>query len=250
MLNNLTFAITRPKTQGLQLQQALKHINISSICQPLFDYQENSTIEEIEQVLAVEEPDVVIFVSAAAVEFANNILPLSQWLNDGQKIIAVGEATYETLKQVNINAIYPTNHTSEGLLTLSELSSRQLQQFPNVLIVRGDGGREYLSEQLKKRQAKVTYLECYRRVWYDYSAQIGKNWQHQQVNGVIITSNALLKRVSNLVDIEDNYWKKQCLWLVASDRILGSAMQLGLQKVINTHGASNKAIIKTLQGME
>ncbi|MCO4799138.1 MAG: uroporphyrinogen-III synthase [Colwelliaceae bacterium] len=249
MLNELKVVITRPEKQGLELKQALDKVGIPSICQPLFTYQPNTDENNIQQQVEAFIPSIIIFISVAAVEFSHKALPLEQWINSEQQVIAVGETTQHALSKLGIQAICPTTHDSEGILALTQLKKSQLEN-TNILIVRGDGGREFLAEQLTSRGAKVKYLESYSRQWLPLSPEQTVLWQNKKVNTIVITSNALLKRVVNLINITDNYWQNTCLWLVASERIAQSALQLGLQNVVNTHGANNQSIITTLLNME
>jgi len=253
MLNNLNVAITRPKQQGLQLQQALAEVSISSICQPLFDYQLSTSKENILDQISSLQPKIIIFVSIAAVKYADQALSLPQWLNNNQQVFAVGEKTQQALAQLGIQAICPTKQNSEGLLSLAQLSKQQLDLPPNktnILIVRGDGGRELLADELKSRGANVQYLESYQRIWQQLSAQQLAIWRDKKINTIVITSNALLKRVVDLLGTTDNYWQNTCLWIVASERISQTAQQLGLKNVINAHGADHQSIVTTLLNME
>lgn len=250
MTSKPPIVITRPKKQGLQLQQALQKHAINTCCQPLLDYQQASSGDEITQILQHFNPAIIIFISVAAVEYADRALPLNLWLNSDIKVIAVGQTTQQALADRNILAICPITHDSEGMLALAALSGEQLNKNNKVLIVRGDGGRELLAVELAQRGANVRYLESYRRNWLAIPQQVLTQWQQKNVAGFIITSNALLQRVVDLLDIKDNYWQNTCLWIVASERIKQSAQQLGLQKVINSHGANDQAIINTLLNME
>ncbi len=248
MHNNLKLVITRPQKQGLHLQQALQQVGIASICQPLLDYQLATSSQTIRQHKQDFQTDIIIFVSVAAVNFADQALALKQWINHHQLVIAVGQTTRQALLDKEISAICPPQHTSEGVLLLPELSPNNLDE-KNVLIVRGDGGRELMAEQLLQRGAKVTYLESYQRIWLNFPHSFSEQWRKENITGIIITSNELLKRVVDLIDISDKYWQNTCLWIVASDRIMQTAQQLGLHNIINTNGANDQAIIKTLLTM-
>jgi uroporphyrinogen-III synthase len=251
MSKALKVAITRPQKQGLQLQQALNEVGISSICQPLFSYHLNTDKNKIISQIERLKPAIVIFISTAAVEFANEALPLKQWLNEKQQIIAVGEKTLQTLAILEIRATCPEVHNSEGMLALPQLDINQLKNSPkSILIVRGDSGREFLAEQLNLRGAKVEYLESYQREWLTLSHEQSTFWHPKNINTIVITSNDLLKRVVDLIDITDNYWQNTCLWLVVSERIAQSALKMGLKNVVNSNGANNQLIITTLLNME
>lgn len=251
MSKPLKVAITRPQQQGLALQQALLEVGISSICQPLFDYRLNITESAIAGQVEKLQPSMVIFISAAAVEFANQASPLTTWLDSKQLIVAVGKNTLTALAALGIQAICPDIHNSEGILALPQCAPDQIKQhYKNILIVRGDGGREFLAEQLHVSGANVEYLESYRREWLALTPQNFNLWQQQNINTIIITSNALLKRVVELIDITDNYWQNTCLWLVVSERIAQTAQQLGLKNIVNANSANNQSILSTLLNME
>ena len=240
--NKLNVLITRPEKAGRALLQKCQAEQINAWHQPLFSYQNKlSSAELAVNVSAVSAP-IVIFVSVAAVEFAQQSLPIKQW--QASHIIAVGQATWQALKNYDITALCPSLHTSEGLLALVELQNIAEQ---SVLIVRGDGGRELIAQQLVQRGAQVQYLEVYRRVWHSLAENIGQIWQQKNINTIVITSNALLESVVNLIELCDNYWQNRCLWIVASERIAEKARALGLQQVVNAQGASDDAILAVIR---
>jgi len=237
----LKLLITRPEKAGRDLQNCLQKQGYQSYCQPCFDYQEGANLEQLHILQSQLTRPTVIFISVAAVEFANKLMPISLWST--QTIIAVGSATQQVLKTLGIEALVPENHDSEGLLALAPLQSVQAKE---VLIVRGDGGRELIADDLRRRGASVHYFESYRRVWRNYSLEVINTWHQQQINCILITSNALLEFVVNLINDADSYWREQCLWIVASKRIANKTAEMGIRRVINANGASTKAITAAL----
>jgi len=255
----LNVLITRPEEKGIQLAQQLNSIGINSICQSFFDYQSYSNKQQIQSTLKKSPPDIIIFVSVAAVIFANQTLNIKEWLekntSQSSQFFAVGNATKKALNACFIeHVICPKEQNSEGLLELFDLNEVQGK---NILIVRGDGGREYLKEILCQRGATVNYLESYQRLWLTFNHAIVKQWQANRINVIVITSNALLQRIVDLItafidtlpfdeQLVLNHWQKNCLWVVASARISESAKALGLINIINAKGANDQAIIKAL----
>jgi len=242
--------ITRPEPKGRVLAQHLQSLGIASTCYPLFNYQATSLPHPISDAA----PDIVIFVSVAAVNYAQNNAEVNQWLQvDSPHIIcAVGQATQQALTELTKKQIHsPSIQTSEGLLTLSVLKNVENKC---ISIVRGNGGREYLATILGERGANVQYLEAYTRNWHKIDNKIIKQWQAAKINCIVITSNDLLDKVSTLVNSNphtntgkmDGYWYNECTWLVASERIEQSARALGITKIINCHGASDIAISQAL----
>ena len=77
----------------------------------------------------------------------------------------------------------PEHHDSEGLIALAALQNVARK---NVLIIRGDGGRELIAEKLSDRGASVHYFESYRRVWRNLPIELIKTWQQQQINCILV----------------------------------------------------------------
>ena len=103
-----------------------------------------------------------------------------------------------------------------------------------------------MAETLRQRGAKVYYLECYQRIWLSLPEDISQQWQALQINCMVITSNALLERLLTLLQPLTEFWQTSCVYVVASERIAVKARELGLQRVINAHGADDTAITRTL----
>lgn len=243
----LKVLITRPKVKAQQLALLLDQQGIANTRQILFDYQSNASTGDI--ATALMHADIVIFVSVAAVEFAHASYPLTNHLP--QLVFAVGKATKEALLALGIDTVFsppPEQEHSEGLLKLTPLANIKNKQ---IVIFRGNGGREHIAEGLRQRGAKVRYLESYQRVWRTLAINIAKQWRAQQINCIVVTSNdiliALTKYLVSATDNTDNYWQTQCLWIVVSDRIEENAKTLGLTRVINTHSARSQILCNTLR---
>lgn len=246
MKNKLRVLNTRPDKKGEQLNFQLLQAEIESVHQPLFDYVGTNCLDIIEQHLANYSNISLIFVSVAAVEFADQQKALSTWSNIHQAF-AVGDATAASLAQKGIQAFVPKQHNSEGLLALPEMTS----PMPGpVLIIRGDSGRELLSETLNERNEVVHYIEAYQRKWRQFSDKIPQVWRQSKINCIVITSEANLLHLLTVISFERDYWFEQCTWLVASERIADRALREGIKKVINLDSASNDAILNCLQHMD
>lgn len=249
----LKVLITRPENKAQQLAQSLARQGIACLNQPLFDYQ--ALHNSAAQTKQLTDADMLIFVSAAAVEFANAYWPATHW--QAQPIFAVGQATKQALQTLGIpQVISPEQENSEGLLTLALLKPPLTGK--KITIVRGNGGREYLAEVLLRRGAKVSYLEVYQRVWRVLAQEISKQWYTQQINCIVVTSNAILEQLVTLLTVNKpsttlaiaTYWRQQCYWLTVSQRISERAKQLGVSKVITCNGASAPIISEALQSLK
>lgn len=246
----LNVLVVRPTKKAQALTLLLNNQDIACVNQPLFDYQPLADQKESKKLLTTA--DIIIFVSVAAVEFAHANVVSTHW--QYQHIIAVGKATKAALQTLAFKKIQcPSQENSEGMLALSILNTNLSNK--SITIVRGNGGREHLAEELTKRGATVRYLESYQRVWRTFPKDINKQWYQQQINCIVVTSNALLDKLVQLtqasnIDVENDinkHWRNDCIWLAASKRIADHAKQLGLANVIQSDGANEQAISTTLQ---
>ncbi len=240
--SKLNVLITRPDTKGQQLAHMLSQQGIASTCHQFFDYQSNASQTHIKQVLEKHQTPILIFVSVASVTFANQCIELTKWRY--KSIIAVGEATKQALLEKGISrVICPKEQNSEGVLALSQLQQVTGQQ---VIIIRGDGGRETIAQSLIARKAQVEYIESYKRVWRNLPSELVQQWQKDRINCIVITSNALLEKLMSVISAQPSgtlfKWRDACLWIVASQRIADNAKRFGLQQVFNAQSANNKVL--------
>lgn len=154
-LNGLQILVTRPEHQGQQLCQLLQAQGATALLFPLID------IKAIEQppLPAGDHYDIIIFVSNNAVTLG---IPFVKHLLDNTAIATVGKGTARLLEQQGYPAsIIPADQfDSEGLLSHPRL---QDVNGKSVLIIRGEGGRPLLADELQKRGANVDYLAAYQR---------------------------------------------------------------------------------------
>lgn len=252
--DQLNVLITRPTPKAKALAQQLAVNNIASFEQPLFDYQPLADNQTSARLLT--GVDIIIFVSTAAVEFAHVKFAAQNW--HGKVVIAVGKATQKALHTLGINhVICPNQENSEGVLALPVLSEPDSRLCEKVItIVRGNDGRELLANQLKKRGATVNYLESYQLVWRAFTKDMSKQWFNQQINCIVVTSNAILEKMMALTvsqakrnndSLLTRYWRDQCLWVVTSQRVYNNAKALGLTSVVISNGAHATNVTATLQ---
>jgi uroporphyrinogen-III synthase len=112
---------------------------------------------------ALPSAALAIFVSAHAVEKGLAAVRARGAWPARVEVAGVGDATARALRNSGFEpVISPTaSHDSEGLLAMARL---QAVQGENIIVFRGEGGREHLRETLEARGAKVRYAQCYRRV--------------------------------------------------------------------------------------
>ncbi|WOH36848.1 uroporphyrinogen-III synthase [Thalassotalea fonticola] len=240
--DKLNVLLTRPLQKSQQLAKVLAPIASNIEITPLFAYQPGEQQASLEQQLNSLNPDFIIIISPAAANFALQATDFSNHIKT-TTFIAVGQASANVLIAHGIeDVVVPNLETSEGLLALVQLQNIANKQ---VLIIRGNGGREFLKQQLELKHAKVAYNEVYKRQWLTLSAkQTIDKWRKDEINCIVITSSELLNKTLDLV--ADINWANSCYWIVASARIAEQAKAHGLEQVINANGASHQQIFQAM----
>jgi len=195
----------------------------------------------------LDDFEYAIFISSNAVDQTFKLLDKKK-LPDSLQCVAVGNKTALALKHHGQSvAIAPkTGYTSEALLAQPEMQSMRNK---NVLIVRGEGGRELLAETLRERGASVKYAEVYRRCLPAYSEdQIRILMKEGAVSVITITSAESLNNLATLLARIDKNHLRGLPLILGSDRMLKIAQQIGFKNSpIVASNPSDEAMLEALQ---
>lgn len=165
----------------------------------------------------------LIFVSRNAVLCACGLLHRIGVTLPQKNIIAIGAKTAQQLSQEGVHgAVYSRAMPS----TESLIESGLLKEIGRgeVLIVRGQGGREVLAEYLREQGARVTYAEVYRRE----KPQAKLSFDKEMPPDVILTSSA--ESLQNLYRMIDKASRPQLLKvqvIVGSHNMVVAHKELG-----------------------
>jgi uroporphyrinogen-III synthase len=165
----------------------------------------------------------------------------------GPHWFAVGAATAAILQAQGLAVSFPSRaDDSEALWQLPALAARLQAPGGRVLIVRGEGGREWLAERLTEQGACVEYLELYRRAVPDYPPGIvAERLEAERLNAVVVSSGQGLEHLHRLAGAA---WPALAALplFVPSARVASLALALGNLRPINCRGAGSAALIATL----
>ncbi|NKF51174.1 uroporphyrinogen-III synthase [Shewanella sp. WXL01] len=228
--------LTRPEGRNQAMVEQLTQRGIAHLVTPIIEVVSSNIVPSE---ASLNHADIMIFISTNAVSHAANLCKLPTHC----QYYAVGQATFDALSALGIQAEQaPIDaQDSEGLLSLSSLASIEGK---SVIIVRGNGGRETLAEQLKHRGAKVDYWESYVRKAIDHKKPtVAKAWIDFGIDTVVVTSGEILANLVNLLTKEQFAWLRSCHIIVPSTRVKEQALQLGLDNISNANGASTQAIL-------
>ena len=244
----MTVLVTRPDERGQQLADELNRAGIVALHSPLLKISPGSQLTQLPSQLSQLKPgDMVFAVSKNAVDFAAQTLRDIgfAWRND-LLYLAVGHRTaLHFTEQTQQSVHYPlVTENSEGLLALSEMTDLTDK---NILVLRGNGGREYFSEVARQRGATVELLECYQRQNTELDpVETARLWQRCGVNILLVTSMQSLQALLELIPREEQQWLLDCCLVTVSERIAALARSYGFQQVEVAQGADNANLFTKL----
>lgn len=235
--------VTRPKPFGEPLCDLIQQAGGEAIYFPTIDITSPTDDRLLQQSLAkLNDYDWVIFISPQAV-----LRSYPYMRGESFCIAAIGEGTAHALKErkLHVNAC-PATWNTEGLLALADF---QALEGKKIAIIKGRGGRDLLSQQLKKRGADVTEIITYQRSLPDTNTSTYVERVHNQsVDVIICTSNEGLLNLKTLLKSEWDYLKTIPL-LVISERMRIKASELGFQNIFLANNASNNAVLDALENV-
>ncbi|WP_298608122.1 uroporphyrinogen-III synthase [uncultured Thiothrix sp.] len=242
-LTDIQVLVTRPAHQAGRFYELLLAAGAKPQLFPVM------AIEPINQapdsLLAIHQQayDWVIFISANAVEYGLNFFHDLTCFK-ATKLGAIGKQTAASLNKYGLqpNLVPEQGFTSEDFLTLPPVQDLTGQQ---VLIVRGDAGREVLAETLSARGAKVSYATVYQRSVTGSAQTLKQLHDTHGLDIICITSSEILRNLLQLLEPET--WIYQYPIVVGSERISFYAQQRGFKhKIIVARSPADDEMLAAL----
>jgi uroporphyrinogen-III synthase len=248
-LSGRGIVVTRPREHAARLVDAVRAAGGEPIVFPVLEIGPARDREPLARVISrVEQFDLAIFVSeSAAVKGCEAVLAVRPWPKR-PRIAAIGRATARALERLGFGAVLaPQGQSdSEALARLPELQDLRGR---SVVIFRGEGGREWLREELELRGATVEYAECYRRS-APASPALGPllaRWQRGSVDAVSITSGEGLGNLFSLLGPTGRNYLCATPVFASHPRIAALARELGIREVVTT-GPGEDATVAGMAG--
>ena len=238
-LDGLGIVLTRPRAAADALAEPLAREGARVFVFPTLAIEDLKLTAPLERLLrALDRFDLAIFVSANAVDktlaMVRRIAPWPPLL----PVAAIGEATAAALRDAGFTSVVSPaeRHDSEALLALPRLERSRIEG-SNIVVFRGEGGREHLKESLEARGAHVEYAECYRRV---KPASDPRALLQALARGEIHAVSALsAQTLENFVSLIGNASVLKPLTLVVPHGAIGTSPAAGrfARVVTSAHGA-------------
>ncbi|KTC92552.1 uroporphyrinogen-III synthase [Fluoribacter dumoffii] len=233
-LNGLCILNTRPQSQAHELSQSIRAAGGNVIELPTIEIEAmpNDWIHLLPNLKTVDK---AIFISANAVHFCFTQL-LQKHLDwpSSIQVIAIGQGTAAAIEKFGIQVSeIPEIPDSEHLLALKTFQQPEKQ---NVLLFKGEGGRELIEEQLTQKGANLVVLKVYKRVIPQINPQwVESLWRDDLVDIILLTSELSLHNIFKLFDKEAHNWLRNKKWLMISERLAQVAFSLGIKNIRVCH---------------
>jgi uroporphyrinogen-III synthase len=225
--------VTRPSHQAEKLAMLIVAANGEAVRFPALAIEPPSSPDRVKELLRnLATFDLAVFASANAVDHGLALLG-GKWPS-AVTVAAVGEGSAAALRNRGITTVVvPSGGAdSEALQAVPQL---QRLDGKRVLIVRGEGGRELLAEELRLRGAHVTYAECYRRVRprADPMAIISR-WERGALHAVSVMSGETLDNLQAMLGPGGQQLLRNIPLFVPHPSIAERAKSIGLTEVVVT----------------
>ncbi len=234
-LAGVGIVVTRPAHQAGHLADLIRAAGGTPILFPVMEIVDLPDVRPLQALIdRLDAFDLAIFISPNAVSKAMNLIRARRALPPGLKVAAVGKGSRKALAQFGVEQVLVPERRfdSEGLL---ELAALQDVAGKRIVIFRGDGGRELLGDELRRRGAQVEYAECYRREKPRAdNAQLLHLWARNELHAITVTSAEMLHNLFDLVGKLGQQWLKTTPLFVPHERIAEVARGMGLTQVTVT----------------
>ena len=233
--------VTRPAPQAAEWVARLRDDGIAAVALPLIcigPAADPAAVQEAWSVLGAQR--LVVFVSPNAAEQFMAARPQGAAWPGGVQAGSTGPGTTQALRRLGVPGEQIVEPAAAAAQFDSEALWKQLQRSDwrgsPVLIVRGDGGREWLADMLREHGAQVTLLAAYRRSAprLDAAGQalLQAALDAPRTHLWFFSSSEAIDNLAALVDDEPDW--SQARALATHPRIAARAQQLGLVHVTLT----------------
>lgn len=248
-LAGLGILVTRPVHQADTLSAMIEAAGGIALRLPAIEIQ--GTVGPAETPHWLEElksMDMAIFLSANAVR--HGLAALNQAgrrLPANITVTAIGPSTADALMAagIHIDIVPARAFTSEALLAepkLQDMAERQL------MIFRGEGGRELLAQTLRERGAVVRYAQVYRRVPPTLPRQTVKTiLRSSALRLVTVSSSEGLENLCRIAAAAGVTRLHELPLLVGSRRMHAGAERLGFHSILEAPDPSDHAMFEAIQ---
>ncbi|MEQ8426712.1 MAG: uroporphyrinogen-III synthase [Gammaproteobacteria bacterium] len=196
--------VTRPMHQADGICRLLEDAGLDVVRFPVIEIEAIADCSRLSQLFArIATYRYLIFVSQNAVALSYQHYLDKTSLPPGIVVIAIGNSTAAALHQHGVQDVIHAGSSadSEALLAMPELQSSAITG-SDILLIRGQGGRDLLVNALNQRGANVEIAEVYMRKPPQYDTnELDWLWQQEAPDAIIVTSNEGIKHLLGLTPV-------------------------------------------------
>ncbi len=244
--------VTRPFHLATGLAQKIKAMGDIAERFPVIEIKKTPHQATLQSAIdQLDTQDIAIFISQSAVQFGMPVIKTRWPILPDIRFAAIGAGTARALRQLGIHPVlFPPvpPYESESLIAMPIFQATQICG-KKIVIFRGNGGRELLSQTLSARGALVQIIEVYQRCLPALdSLMVEKieSWCNTPFH-VIITTSA--DSLYNLVQLLGNTVDKftEIPLVVVGERMQKLAKELSFKNPIVATSADDASIINVLK---
>lgn len=243
-LNQARILVTRPLHQSATLCALIVAHDGVPICLPTLAICP-ITLDEEDITRALNQSEAFIFTSANAVTLYCSQLDDAKMAQlRAMCCMAIGKATAQALnaKGVSVDFMPEQGYNSEALLALLALQEK-IPQYINI--IRGENGREILTQALSGWGVAVTHQAVYRREVPEVNcSDIVQYLSEKQLDILTATSGDAIQNLVTMLPHAQHNTLKQLPLVVISERIRNIAKRLGFQWIFVAQEPSDDAILE------
>lgn len=250
----LRVLVTRPAAQAAVWVERLRERGIDAESLPLIEIvpvDDPAPLHAAWQEIATFR--LVVFVSANAVEQFFAVRPDALAWPDGVDAGAPGAGTAEALRAVACPESAIVSPPADAGQFDSEALWERLHgrdwRGTRVLVVRGDGGRDWLADRLAERGAQVEKIGAYRRIAPAFAGAARERLEAAAVSADVVWLFSSSEAIANLARaVAGGRWGSARA-VATHPRIAARARALGFG-VVREAGAAIDAVVACIQSIE
>jgi uroporphyrinogen-III synthase len=250
----LRVVVTRPAAQAAAWVEQLRGHGIDAEALPLIEI---AAVEDAAPLIdawqAIAQHRLVVFVSANAVEHFFAARPDGVAWPDDVAAGAPGPGTADALLRAGCPAAAVVSPAVEATQFDSEALWERLRgrdwSAARVLVVRGDGGRDWLAERLREAGAAVDTVGAYRRVAPTFTGAARERLDALVAGDDVVWLFSSSEAIVNLAGAAGAARWQQARALATHPRIAARARALAFGSVVEC-GATVDAVVACIQSIE
>lgn len=224
--------VTRPEPQGRELAELISGLGGEPILFPAIEIELLPEPVVARGLKDFRRFELAVFVSANAARAAMPAIRRGGGIPRDMRVAAIGPGTAAGLIREGLSGIIVPESGSDSEALLRTFLA--MQPAPKrVLIVRGEGGRDWLGESMRETGAEVEYLECYRRVRPQRRfSDLPARWRKAGGRRACVATSAEI--VANLFSMAGDEYRdplRQVPFFVSHPRVASAAFRSGVRSI-------------------